>query len=205
MWNTSEYDDLGRVCASTAINGLRTETLFTGRADGGGTVTVLVDPKRQLSAVSPAGAVILSCGHPFPTAFYHANGLNQRTSSTVNMRKQILESVDAVGKVTFRYDAGGRVQETVGPTGATTTNTHDDLGNKVSVSDPDLGLWHYEYDSCGRVVRQVDAKEQVSAVEYDVAGRPTRRSTQDVSTFWNYDTATHGLGKVASVINSNGY
>src|SRR5262249_43386999 len=94
MWNTSEYDDLGRVCASTAINGLRTETLFTGRADGGGTVTVLIDPKRQLSAVSPAGAVILSCGHPFPTAFYHANGLNQRTSSTVNMRKQMLDSVD---------------------------------------------------------------------------------------------------------------
>jgi hypothetical protein len=56
MWNTSEYDDLGRVCASTAINCLRTETLFTGRADGGGTVTVLVDPSRS----RPESATIIT-------------------------------------------------------------------------------------------------------------------------------------------------
>jgi YD repeat-containing protein len=48
-WTANEYDALGRICASTAINGLRTETLFVGRDEGGGTVTVVVDPRRQLS------------------------------------------------------------------------------------------------------------------------------------------------------------
>ena len=48
-WNVNEYDDLGRVCASTAINGLRTETLFLGRPTGGGYVITVVDPKQQLS------------------------------------------------------------------------------------------------------------------------------------------------------------
>src|SRR5262249_40907173 len=39
----------------------------------------------------------------------------------------------------------------------------------------------------------------------DVAGRPTRRATGDVSTRWEYDTAAHGLGKISSIVNSNGY
>lgn len=206
-WTVNEYDALGRVCASTAINGLRTETLFTGRAEGGGTVTVVVDPKQQLSGPSAVagGPPELSCGHVFPAASYRANGLNQRTSSTVNMRKQMIESTDGLGKVTFKYDAGGRLQRMVGPTGATTVNTYDDLGNKVAVSDPDLGVWRYEYDPLGRVIRRVDAKGQVASMEYDIAGRLTRRASADLSTTWEYDTAQHGLGKVASVINSNGY
>jgi RHS repeat-associated protein len=210
-WSSKEYDALGRVCAATAINGVRTETLFAGRPEGGGTVTVVVDPKQQVTGASPVGggAPLLSCGHSFSPAFYHPSGLGQWTSSSVNMRKQMVESADALGNVTFNYDAGGRLQKMVGPavghTRATTVNTYDDLGNKISVSDPDLGLWRYEYDPFGRVVRQTDAKGQVSALEYDVAGRPTRRSTQSLSTVLTYDTASHGLGKVASVASSNGY
>jgi RHS repeat-associated protein len=206
-WAVNEYDALGRICASTAINGLRTETLFTGRADGGGTVTVVVDPKRQLSGPPRVGSSdpLLSCGHAFPIELYRRNGLNQLASSTVNMRKQMVESADAFGKVTFQFDAGGRMQKTVGPTGATTINTYDELGNKIAGTDPDLGLWRYEYDPFGRVVRQFDAKRQVATMEYDVAGRPTRRAAGDVSTIWEYDTAKHGIGKVASIVNSNGY
>ena len=207
LWALQEYDALGRVCAATAINGLRTETLFTGRPEGGGNVTVVVDPKQQLAGplLVGGGARVLSCGHPFPHALYHAKGLDQRTSSTVNMRKQMVELADALGKVIFEYDAGGRLQKMVGPTGAATVNTYDDLGNKIGSLDPDLGLWHYEYDPFGRVVRQVDAKGQVATLEYDLAGRPTRRSTKDVSTVWIYDAAAHGLGKNSSIINSNGY
>ena len=206
-WMSSKYDVLGRVCASTAINGLRTETLFTGSDSGGGTVTVVVDPKRQLSGPPPLGGSqpSLACGQAFPSTLYHTNGLDQRSSSTINMRKQMIESADAVGRVTFEYDAGGRLQKMVGPTGATTVNTYDDLGNKIAISDPDLGLWRYEYDPFQRVVRQIDAKGQITTMEYDVAGRPKRRVAQDASTIWEYDTAKHGLGKIAAVVNSNGY
>lgn len=92
-WTTNEYDPLGRVCASTAINGLRTETLFLGRSQGGGSVIVVVDPKQQLSMPPPAagGPPVLSCGHPFSAALYRSDGLDQPTSSVVNMRKQMIE------------------------------------------------------------------------------------------------------------------
>lgn len=73
--------------------------------------------------------------------------------------------------MTFEYDVGGQLRKMVGPTGATTVNSYDELGNKIAVSDPDLGAWRYDYDPFGRVIRQVDANGQVAAMEYDVAGR----------------------------------
>ncbi len=208
QWMTNEYDVLGRVCASTAVNGLRTETVFAGRDLGGGQVFVVVDPIKQLTGPPRLGETDrkLSCGHPFPATVYRKNALNQQTSSTVNMRKEIKESADAVGKITFdEYDAGGRLERMTGPTGAVTRYKYDDLGNKIWVYDPDLGIWQYRYDSLGRVVQQIDAKGQYSLMEYDAAGRPTRRTLADVTTTWSYDTASHGLGNIASVTASNGY
>ncbi|MHC6157517.1 RHS repeat-associated core domain-containing protein [Bradyrhizobium elkanii] len=201
-WMSNEYDALGRVCAATAINGLRSETLFVGRPEGGGTVIVEVDPRTQLS---DSDRQLLSCGKAFPSNIYNSKGLRRRTSSTINMRKQTILSVDAKGRVSLEYDAGGRVDKITGPTGAVTVNTYDELGNKIAVSDPDLGLWSYQHDPFGHVVWQTDAKGQITTMEYDLAGRPFRRAAQDVVTTWHYDRAKHGVGKISSVESSNGY
>jgi YD repeat-containing protein len=206
-WTVNEYDELGRGCASTKIDGLRTETLYTGLQTGGARVVVAVDPKHQLTSSARDGEnpAVLSCGHPAPAHIYRGHALDQETSSIINMRKLLIESSDALGKITYDYDAGGRIEKMVGPNGAVTRNVYDEFGNKISVSDPDFGAWHYEYDPFGRVVRQIDAKGQVSIMEYDVGDRPTRRAVGDTTTTWIYDTASHGIGRVATVINSNGY
>jgi YD repeat-containing protein len=52
-WSINEYDDLGRVCASIAINGLRTETIFSGLPAGGARVVIAVDPRQQLTGHPP--------------------------------------------------------------------------------------------------------------------------------------------------------
>ncbi|TBA07730.1 lipid II-degrading bacteriocin [Rhizobium ruizarguesonis] len=204
-WTLTEYDDLGRACASTAINGLRTETLYTGAPEGGAKVTVVVDPASQLSQESSNGAHLLSCGHQFQEGLYRPAGLNQITTSTLNMRKQIVESSDALGKVSFTYDAGGRKIAMLGPTGAETTYTYDEFGNSVRVSDPDLGTWTYQYDAFGRPTAQTDAKGQRTALEYDLLGRPKTRISGDVVSSWTYDEAAHGIGLISSAASSNGY
>ena len=90
---------------------------------------------------------ILSCGHPFPASAYRENGIDQRTSSTVNMRKEMKESTHGVGKVDDdKYDAGGRLEKMTGPAGEVTEYKYDELGNKISVSDPDRGIWKYRYE-----------------------------------------------------------
>ena len=115
--------------------------------------------------------------------------------------RQIIE----LGKATYEYNAGGRLEKMKGHAGTVTANHYDALGKKAWVSDPDLGMWHYQYDPFGRIVRQIDAKGQYSTMEYDTAGRPTRRALGDVSTTRSHDTANYGLGKIASITNYNGY
>jgi YD repeat-containing protein len=48
LWKVTDFDALGRVCRTVAANGLRTDTLYSGLAAGGGRVTVVVDPKDHL-------------------------------------------------------------------------------------------------------------------------------------------------------------
>jgi len=134
------------------------------------------------------------------------NGLARKSYSCVNMRKQVVLSIDGKkGSVRFEYDAGGRFEKMVGPTGATTAHTYDELGNRIRSSDPDLGIWRYEYNAFGQIIQQIDAKNQISTIEYDVLGRPIRRQENDSTTLWRYDQSEHGIGKAASIEKSNGY
>jgi len=42
--------------------------------------------------------------------------------------------------------------------GNTTTNTYDTLGRKISMDDPDMGYWEYEYDANGNLISQTDER-----------------------------------------------
>jgi YD repeat-containing protein len=68
-----------------------------------------------------------------------------------------------------------------------------------------MGTWTYVYDPVGQMVRQVDAKTQEIVTGYDKLGRMTSRVSVDLSSSWTYDTATYGLGKVASMATTAGF
>jgi YD repeat-containing protein len=109
------------------------------------------------------------------------------------------------GKITYRYDAGDRLVQIVGPGGAVTSHSYDSLGQRVETFDPDSGRWQYVYDPFGRLVKQIDAKRQVTTVEYDLLGRAVRKVQNDAASWWEYDTASHGIGMVASITGADGY
>jgi len=48
-----------------------------------------------------------------------------------------------------------------------------------------------------QLVRQIDAKNQIATVEFDVLGRVVRRQENDSTTIWRFDQAEHGIGKTA--------
>ncbi len=169
------YDSLGRALRTVAPNGAVTETAYASRA-GGGSTLIITDP------------------------------LGRKTTTTTNMRRLPLLVKDAMGgTVTYVYDAGDRLLTMVGPTGATTRHTYDGVGQRIETSDPDMGRWRYQYDSFGRLVEQIDAKQQITTIEYDLLGRPVRKSQNDATSWWEYDTAARGIGKIASVRGSDGY
>ncbi len=99
---------------------------------------------------------------------------------------------DANGHVeTTNYDPRGRV-DTIDPPinplvdygfdnldrltsvvrgGATVTLTYDYAGRKLTMNDPDMGAWDYEYDALGNLEVQDDAKHQRTCLYYDDLNR----------------------------------
>ena len=94
----------------------------------------------------------------------------------------------------------------VGPTGAATVNTYDDLGNKIGSLDPDLGLWLYEYRSglsasFGRLMRRARWQTWSMIWQDDRPG-----AQQRTCRLFGFMMPQHmASGKVCSIINSNGY
>jgi RHS repeat-associated protein len=71
-------------------------------------------------------------------------------------------------------------------------------GRKIASNDPDLGAWTYACDTANELASQTDAKTQTTTFTYDILGRLTQRVEPDMTSVWVYDTALHGIGKVAS-------
>lgn len=201
LWSTSFLDVMGRTYRTVSPDNLVTLTEYRSLQNRVANGAPHVPPQ---SCVDLVAGPLLGGGEVEVTV--DPGGLARKSYSCVNMRKQVVLSVDGKkGSVRFEYDAGGRLEKMVGPTGATTIHTYDDFGNRIRSSDPDLGIWRYEYNSFGQLVRQIDAKNQIATIEYDVLGRVVRRQENDSTTIWRFDRAEHGIGKTAEVEKSNGY
>jgi YD repeat-containing protein len=57
-----------------------------------------------------------------------------------------------------------------------TAMSYDALGRKLTMNDPDMGFWEYEYDPAGNLVNQTDANEQTITFVYDALGRLKTKS-----------------------------
>lgn len=83
--------------------------------------------------------------------------------------------------------------------GQQTSIGYDGFGRKISMNDPDMGSWSYEYDPLGNLHIQTDARNCITTVEYDDLNRPISKtysgpgacdSTPDVS--YTYDSTEGG-------------
>ncbi|HUF37877.1 MAG TPA: hypothetical protein VMN57_05090, partial [Anaerolineales bacterium] len=79
---------------------------------------------------------------------------------------------DVSGKLTqaHKVEAGGRWS--VEGTNMTSIEIdYDFLGRKLSLDDPDMGIWIYEYDSQGNLISQTDARNCTIDFTFDSLGR----------------------------------
>ncbi|WP_212749177.1 FG-GAP-like repeat-containing protein [Chitinivorax sp. B] len=133
---------------------------------------------------------------------------NPKSQTRIEWRNAIgkLDTViDADGKaLQFAYDAFGNLIRTLDAKGNPIQIGYDRLGRKRSLHDPDLGARQYEVDPLGQVYRQTDAKQQVTHFTHDELGRLTRRLQPDQDSRWLYDTAAHGIGKLAEAFTLRG-
>ena len=79
----------------------------------------------------------------------------------------------------YGYDAQGNLTSALqgGPGVGTvlTSLSHDLRGRKTAMTAPDHGAWSYIHNAFGELVRQTDAKQQITTATFDRAGRLIRR------------------------------
>lgn len=138
--------------------------------------------------------------------------INQTVTTTKNLRGQDIKvsnggSGPEDNTVEFTYDAFGNLEESFAAsdeTGTKVTMAYDLRGNKLSMSDPDMGNWTYAYDSFGRLTDQTDAKGQVTHMEYDALDRMTVRTTaygapEAATSKWFYTNSSQTPGNYDEV------
>jgi YD repeat-containing protein len=176
----SGFDALGRVGRKDVV---RDPVLFApGRGDATLVTTYAYDGFKTTIGVGKAAA---QGGTLSMSRTYDGRGWLVETTQVDSSAVTIITS--------YGYDAAGSLTRITDTRSNELTASYDDLGRKVSVTDPDRGTWSYGWDGLGRLRAQTDARGNRLEQEYDAAGRPTLRFTtapsgpRIVDAEWHYD------------------
>ncbi|MDQ1813289.1 polymorphic toxin-type HINT domain-containing protein [Massilia sp. CCM 9210] len=171
------YDDLDRNTSVVTMDEAGTQQGTTFIYNG--TVTTVINPKQQ------------------------------RRVETKNIVWQTVAVKDAKNKTTrFGYEPFGNLARTDDPSGNVIQVSYDLLGRKIGLVDPDLGTMTYWVDPVGRMYRQQNPMQkqrgQQTTLVHDMLDRMTQRLEPDLSSYWIFDTAARGLGKLAEAYTMTG-
>jgi RHS repeat-associated protein len=170
----TDYDVLGRVVTSytTDTSGSQLNVVFGTRAGS-----------YQAARTSIAYGVLSSTV---------SNDLGQTRQEDKNLEGKVIRVTDhLLAQVAHQHDAFGNLVATKDALQNKLTIGYDERGRKVSMSDPDTGLWTYDYNALGELVWQQNANQralaQVTTMAYDVLGRMVQRTEPEAISTWKYD------------------
>ncbi|MCH8543991.1 MAG: hypothetical protein LAT61_10515 [Alcanivorax sp.] len=153
--------------------------------------------------------------------------LHERTQTTLeDVTGNTRTVTDNAGRqVSFSYDAFDN-QLAVTTQDMVLHTTYDDMGRRLSFSDPGVGTWRYGYDGFDQVVLQENGNGRRVCTAYDALGRRVARlddyatnlnweaalaAAQDgcadgtPDAIWVYDDPAKGIGRLANMSTSEGY
>jgi RHS repeat-associated protein len=129
---------------------------------------------------------------PYTDLSYHHDLIDKRkVIVTDNLRNvSSWKNYDALGRIIQAKDSGGTItynyavinennkkrhQTTITTNGSTTWIKSDLWGNRLSINEPNAGLITSEYNKFNELVKQTDAKGNITIYEYDFLGRVTHK------------------------------
>jgi len=114
------------------------------------------------------------------------------------------------------YDAFGNLLSVKDALQNVVTVSYDIRGRKRSISDPDAGVWRYDYNALGELISQQSPNQaakttpQFTTMEYDLLGRMTKRVEPEYTSTWYYDAyadgtaCNKGIGRLCETKTTNG-
>ena len=135
----------------------------------------------------------------------HQNGRGHHTHQRWDGLGQVVQAVDAAGKVTdYTFGPFGALRR-VEAFGDITTIDVDDYGWRTRLIDPDMGEQVTRFDALGQPRLVTDAEGQTTSSCYDPAGRILSRTDLDGTTRFVYDAAPGALGALTAVLGADGH
>jgi RHS repeat-associated protein len=211
VWDvtTTTYDVLGRVAATSRPG--------VGSASTYGT-TYAYDPLDRLTqTIAPDGGVVTQ------THLFRSTQITQTTNASppVTRTRTVLSDLDGrkvsvteagpsgqTVTMAWAYGDFGNLVSVTDNTGHVTANTYDLHGRKTQSIDPDAGTTTWAYNGFGEVETQSRAAAGgalVTTYARDALGRTTSIGYSDgTSASFTYDTATNGVGKIATSVSQDG-
>ncbi|MCA9398380.1 MAG: hypothetical protein KC618_01440, partial [Candidatus Omnitrophica bacterium] len=180
-----EYDAMGRMVKTTHPDGAYITISYDD------TITTMIDENghMQKSYVDAYGRLVKK--EEYTGADGRFLNVYPATTGPVDMHYTLYATTEYI------YDALGNLTQTIDDHGNTTTITYNELGQKIAMNDPDMGVWTYEYDDNGNLKKQTDAKGQVIHFIYDELNRLKRKyddnNTLDVT--YTYDEVGQAYAK----------
>jgi YD repeat-containing protein len=158
--------------------------------DGLGRTTKVTTPGNLVTRTSYSGLT---------TTVMDPNGnLQSSTSDGLGRQVQLQEynGTTLYATTQYAYDIANRLIQTKDAQGNVTTLTYNQLGQKIGMSDPDMGNWSYQYDVAGNLSQQTDANGQTLAFTYDKLNRLTQK-VQKIANQNDAVLATYAYGDSA--------
>lgn len=165
------YDGLGRVIRAVTQG-------FDGTASGGTTTAKLIYQDTEYNA---RGLVSRKSRPYFADAPASAQYWTEYTYDTLGRMVQEKSPDGSISKVEF----AGLVTKSTNAKGQTRTETKNDIGQLVTVTDALNKNLTRSYDELGNLVKTTDALGNVTTLEYDLKGRKTKMIDPDMGT-WTY-------------------
>jgi len=185
-----------------------------------------IDPLGRVHTVTNVDGTTRTTSYdPYVTTTVDEEG--NQTANTVDCYGRVTETQVYVGGSVYAstqntYDAADRLLTRTQNGNANTriTNTYDSLGRKIRITDPDSGLWEYDYDAVGNLIFQNDPQAgQHVEFCYDLLNRVKRQyyfdddaphgrhdcaSTTEPQIRYTYDEGSYGIGRLHLVEDLSG-
>ena len=199
------YDEMGNMKNITDANGHATTFAY----DKANRLTSETDPSGNTTSYTydAAGNLVSRTDANGDATTYTYDSLNRLTKIDYPGSNDVTYSYDAVGNLlsvsnsdastSYTYDAANRLTGVTTKPGAltkTVSYTYNNIGNRLTMTDPDGGETTYSYDAANRLVSLTNPLGQTTSYTYDDANRLTRKDCHNEAyATYTYDAANRLL------------
>ena len=203
MIQTTAYDTLGRV-ASTSVPAYFSLLSSTPTSAYNFSYDNL---DRLIMMTNPDGTSRTQSYTGLTTKYIDENSNESDVFLDALGRVQRSEEALAKGRViatSFEYGPFDTIKRVVDPTGRALIADYDQLGRRVRLQTADEGTVFDSFNAFNEVIEETNGNGAKTNFNMDAAGRLVGTTSPDGTATYTWDTASHGIGKPASVTSADG-